>query len=138
MPKISFSSHPNLLGFEQLEQLLERSVNSPGDSFPPYNIEQLGSDAFRISLAVAGFLLEDLSVIIEGSQLIVSGQQRSEQTGREFVHQGIAARQFRRVFVLADCIETTNARLQNGLLILDLVRRPQKEKIQKISINGNG
>jgi HSP20 family molecular chaperone IbpA len=133
MPKFSFSAHPYLLGFDALEQMLESSAKVNNDGYPPYNIEQLSDDHFRIILAVAGFAIEDLSVVVEGPQLKIRGEQT--QSVSEFLHQGIAARQFMRVFVLADCIETTGSKLENGLLIVDLRRISLNQEIQQIKIN---
>jgi HSP20 family molecular chaperone IbpA len=133
MSKFSFSAHPYLLGFDALEQMLESSAKINNDGYPPYNIEQLSEDHFRIILAVAGFAIEDLSVVVEGPQLIIGGEQA--QSGAEFLHQGIAARQFTRVFVLADCIETIGSKLENGLLIVDLHRISVNQVTQQIKIN---
>ena len=136
MPKISFSAHPYLLGFEALERMLESTSKSNNDGYPPYNIEQVRDDAFRISLAVAGFALSDLSVVVEGPQLIICGEQ--EQSDSEFLHQGISARQFRRVFVLADGIEVSGSNFENGLLHIDLKRIELEEYVQQIEITSNG
>lgn len=133
MSKFSFSSHPYLLGFEALELMLERSAKSNSDGYPPYNIEQSGEDVYRISLAVAGFALANLSVEVEGPQLVVSGEQ--PQGVSEFLHQGIAAGQFRRTFVLADCIEVTGSTLENGLLHIDLKRVQRESIVQNIVIS---
>ncbi|MHA1127471.1 MAG: Hsp20 family protein [Alphaproteobacteria bacterium] len=133
MPKISFASHPYLLGFEQLERLLERTAKADGDAYPPYNIEQSDDGSYRITLAVAGFGADDLSVTVEESQLVIRGQQIPTKD-REVLHQGIALRQFQRVFVLADCIEVEGAFLENGLLHMDLARIESKTDVQKISI----
>jgi len=133
MPKFSFSAHPYLLGFDALEQMLKSSARINNDGYPRYNIEQQSNDHFRIILAVAGFAIEDLSVVVEGPQLIVSGRQAQSDT--EFLHQGIAARQFTRVFVLADCIETIGSKLENGLLIVELRRNSVSQAIQQIKIN---
>lgn len=133
MPKFSFSTHPYLLGFDVLEQMLESSAKINNDGYPPYNIEQLSDDHFRITLAVAGFAIEDLSVVVEGPQLIICGEQ--EQKYSEFLHQGIAARQFKRIFVLADCIETIGSKLENGLLNVDLRRISLNYPVQKVKIN---
>ncbi|MGE4611895.1 MAG: Hsp20 family protein [Paracoccaceae bacterium] len=133
MSKLSFSTHPYLLGFEALESMLERSAKTNSDGYPPYNIEQASDDVYRISLAVAGFSLTDLSVIVEGPQLEVRGDR--EQNAAEFLHQGIAARPFRRTFVLADCIEVTGSILQSGLLHIDLSRNASKPIVQKIEIS---
>ena len=132
MPKFSFSAHPYLLGFDALEQMLERSAKTNSDGYPPYNIEQLCKDRFRIVLAVAGFSIADLSVIVEGPQLTISGEQTLN--GAEFLHQGIAARQFTRVFVLADGIETAGCSLANGLLTVDLHRIAASQVTQRIKI----
>ena len=133
MPKFSFSAHPYLLGFDALEQLLESSARTNSDGYPPYNIEQLSDDHFRIILAVAGFAIEDLSVIVEGPQLIVGGEQAQSNT--EFLHQGIAERQFKRIFVLADCITVVGSTFENGLLIVDLRRILVNQEILQIKIN---
>lgn len=133
MPKLSFFAHPYLLGFEALEQMLENSAKINNDGHPPYNIEQLSDNHFRIILAVAGFTIEDLSVVVEGPQLIICGEPSQRVT--EFLHQGIAARQFKRVFVLADCIETIGSKFENGLLIVDLRRIPREQVTHQIKIN---
>ncbi|PCJ75144.1 MAG: heat-shock protein Hsp20 [Rhodobacteraceae bacterium] len=133
MPKFSFSAHPYLLGFDALEQMLESSAKINNDGYPPYNIEQRSEDHFRIILAVAGFAIEDLSVVVEGPKLVISGEQT--QVGTEFLHQGIAARQFTRVFVLADCIETIGSKLENGLLIVDLRRISGNQAVRQIKIS---
>lgn len=130
MPKNAFASHPYLLGFEQLQSLLERTERSDGDAYPPYNIEQSSETAYRITVAVAGFAVNDLSVTVEGPQLIVNGQQGKSGAG-EMLHKGIASRQFKRMFVLADCVEVLGATLENGLLHMDLVR----VDVEKVTIN---
>ncbi len=132
MPKFSFSSHPYLLGFDALEQMLESSAKINNDGYPPYNIEQLSEDRFRIILAVAGFAIEDLSVVVEGPQLSIRGEQT--KNGSEFLHQGIASRQFTRAFVLAECIETIGSNLENGLLIVELRRIPVNHVTRQIKI----
>ncbi len=132
MPKFSFSAHPYLLGFDALEQMLESNAKINNDSYPPYNIEQLDDNRFRITLAVAGFAISDLSVVVEGPQLIVCGEQ--PQNVSELLHQGIALRPFKRVFVLADCIEAMDSRLQNGLLSINMHRITQNRAIQKVKI----
>jgi HSP20 family molecular chaperone IbpA len=119
-------NNPFLLGFEHLEQLLERTAKSAGDAYPPYNIEDAGGNRLRIVLAVAGFSRDDLNITVEDNQLVVRGKQ-NESGDRTFLHRGIAARQFQRVFVLAEGMEVTGAELQNGLLAIDLARpRPDK------------
>lgn len=136
MSKFSFSAHPYLLGFEALERMLESTSKSNNDGYPPYNIEQTQDDAFRISLAVAGFAISDLSVVVEGPQLVVSGVQ--DQSESEFLHQGIAARQFRRVFVLANGIDVKGSNFENGLLHIELKRIEQDERVHHIEISPKG
>ena len=134
MSRISFTSHPFLLGFEQLDQLVERTAKSGSDGYPPYNIEQRGEDAYRITLAVAGFAEADLAITLENGHLIVRGRQAEDEEGRTFLHRGIAARQFQRSFVLADRVEVAEARLERGLLHIDLVRRKPEVNVQTIKI----
>lgn len=131
-------SSPLLLGFDAMEKTIERLAKS-GDSYPPYNIERIAAaegapDRLRITLAVAGFCDDDLEVTTEESQLVVRGRQRDD-TERDFIHRGIAARQFQRTFVLADGMRVISAELQNGLLAIDL-DRPQPERlVRKINIS---
>ena len=128
---------PYLLGFEHLERLLERTARNAGDSYPPYNIEASGEDGIRITLAVAGFSKEELSVTEEDRQLVVRGRQM-EPNGKTFLHRGIAARQFLRSFVLADGIEVISAALENGLLKIDLARRLVQPSIRTVDIKTGG
>lgn len=141
MTRNAVFNSPFLLGFEHLERLLERTAKSAGDGYPPYNIEQAGPDRLRITLAVAGFAPEDLSVSVEDKQLVIRGKQ-GENGEREFLHRGIAARQFQRSFVLADGIEVTGAELENGLLSVDLSHPRTEPVVKKIAIsakaNGTG
>ena len=141
MTRTAVFNSPFLLGFEHLERLLERTAKGAGDGYPPYNIEQAGPDGLRITLAVAGFAPEDLSVTVEDKQLVIRGKQ-GENGEREFLHRGIAARQFQRSFVLADGIEVTGAELENGLLSVDLTRPQAEPVVKKIAIsakaNGSG
>lgn len=123
---------PYLLGFEHLERLLERSARAAGDAYPPYNIEEIPG-GLRITLAVAGFSKEELSVTEEDRQLVVRGKQ-SEPDGKTFLHRGIAARQFLRSFVLADGIEVATAALENGLLKIDLARRVVQPSVRVVDI----
>ncbi|GIX13816.1 MAG: heat-shock protein Hsp20 [Paracoccaceae bacterium] len=134
MTRISFASHPFLLGFEQLDRLVERSAKSAGDGYPPFNIEQRGEGAYRITLAVAGFAEDDLSVTVEDNQLVIRGRSSEDQEGRVFLHRGIANRQFTRSFVLADGIEVSSAHLDRGLLHVDLVRREPESVVRRIEI----
>jgi HSP20 family molecular chaperone IbpA len=124
---------PYLLGFEHLERLLERTARTAGDAYPPYNIEELEDTGIRISLAVAGFSKEELSVTEEDRQLVVRGRQ-ADANGKTFLHRGIAARQFLRSFVLADGIEVTAAALENGLLKIDLARRQVQTSVRTVDI----
>lgn len=135
MTKISFASHPFLLGFEQLDRLVERTAKTGNEGYPPYNIEQSSDTAYRITLAVAGFRDEDLSITLEDSQLVIRGRQVDDSEGRVFLHRGIAARQFQRSFVLADGVEVAGANLENGLLHVDLQRSVPNAIVQKIEIN---
>jgi HSP20 family molecular chaperone IbpA len=135
MTKISFASHPFLLGFEQLDRLVERTAKTGNEGYPPYNIEQSSDTAYRITLAVAGFRDEDLSITLEDSQLVIRGRQIDDSEGRVFLHRGIAARQFQRSFVLADGVEVAGANLENGLLHVDLQRSVPNTIVQKIEIN---
>ena len=124
MSRMSLFNSPLLLGFDQVERLLDSVAKSSADGYPPYNVEQLSEDALRITLAVAGFGRDDLSVALEGSQLVIRGRQPEEATRRVYLHRGIAARQFQRRFVLAEGIEVVGAVMEDGLLHIDL-RRPQ-------------
>lgn len=135
MTKISFASHPFLLGFEQLDRLVERTQKSGTDGYPPYNIEQKSDASYRITLAVAGFAEEDLSITLEDSQLVIRGRQVDDNDGRVFLHRGIAARQFQRSFVLADGVEVAGANMENGLLHVDLHRSAPEQVVQTIEIN---
>jgi len=131
-------SSPLLLGFDAMEKTLERLAKS-GDSYPPYNIERLNADdgkaeRLRITLAVAGFAESDLDVTTEENQLIVRGRQ-TDDTEREFLHRGIAARQFQRCFVLADGMRVVAAELKNGLLSIDLDRPEAERLVRKINIS---
>ncbi|HEY0265358.1 MAG TPA: Hsp20 family protein [Rhizomicrobium sp.] len=132
---------PYLLGFEHLERLLERTARTAGDSYPPYNIEELSEGGIRITLAVAGFSRDELSVTEEDRQLVVRGlQAEAAESGKAktFLHRGIAARQFLRSFVLADGIEVTAAALENGLLKIDLARRQVQTPVRTIDIKTGG
>ena len=138
MSRLTFASQPFLLGFEQLDKLVERSLKAGADGYPPYNIEQRGPDAYRVTLAVAGFADAALSVTVEAQQLVVRGRQAEDAQPRAFLHRGIAARPFQRSFVLAEHVEVAGASLENGLLHIDLVRREPEPVVRKIEINGSG
>lgn len=135
MTKLTLGSHPFLLGFDQLERLVERTAKSGNEGYPPYNIEQSSETTFRITLAVAGFREEDLSITLEDRQLVIRGRQGDEADDRVFLHRGIAARQFQRSFVLADGVEVGEARLENGLLHVDLNQARPESVVQTININ---
>lgn len=136
MTKVTFASHPYLLGFEQLDRLVERTAKSANDGYPPYNIEQRSDSSYRITLAVAGFAESDLAITLENNQLVIRGRQSEEPEGRAFLHRGIAARQFQRSFVLADGVEVSGAMLENGLLHIDLDRDEPETVIRTVQING--
>lgn len=135
MTKISFASHPFLLGFEQLDRLVERTAKSGNEGYPPYNIEQSADDSYRITLAVAGFREEDLAITLENAQLVIRGRQVDDNDGRVFLHRGIAARQFQRSFVLAEGVEVAGASMENGLLHVDLRRSIPDTVVQTIEIS---
>ena len=135
MTKMTLSTHPLLLGFEQLERLMERTTKSDLGGYPPFNIEQTSEDSYRITLAVAGFSEDDLSISVEDRQLIVRGRQKDDTKDRVYLHQGIAARQFQRAFVMADGVEVAGAKLENGLLHIDLKRARPEPTVQSIKIN---
>jgi len=135
MTKVTFASHPHLLGFEELDRLVERTAKAGSDGYPPYNIEQRSYSADRITLAVSGFADEDLSITVENNQLVIRGRQGDEPDGRVFLHRGIAARQFQRSFVLADGVEVTGATLENGLLHIDLARAEPESIVRTIPIS---
>lgn len=135
MTKMTFASHPFLLGFEQLDRLVERTVKSGNDGYPPYNIEQSAEDSYRITLAVAGFGEDDLSITVEDRQLSIRGRQVDDSEGRLFLHRGIAARQFQRSFVLADGVDVAGASMENGLLHVDLKREVPERIVQTIKIS---
>jgi len=134
MSKLSLGSHPYLLGFEQLERLLERTAKSDQNGYPPYNIEQTDANSYRITLAVAGFAEADLAITVEDRQLVVRGRQTDDGDERVFLHRGIAARQFQRTFVLAEGVEVNGADLQNGLLHIDLSRAEPERIVQTVKI----
>ncbi len=135
MPRLSLLNSPLLLGFEDFERAVERINKASSDGYPPYNIERLDEAALRITLAVAGFTMADLSITIEDNQLVIRGKQ-SEDDQRVYLHRGIAARQFLRSFVLAEGIEVKGAWLDNGLLNIDLIRRPAENRVRTVAIAG--
>lgn len=134
MTKMTLGSHPYLLGFEQLERLMERTAKSGNDGYPPFNIEQTSDWSYRITLAVAGFAETDLAITVEDRQLVIRGRQKDDSEGRVFLHRGIAARQFQRSFVLAEGVEVGEAVMENGLLHVDLSRIEPETVVQTINI----
>ena len=135
MTKLSLGSYPHMLGFEQLERLLERAAKSGNEGYPPFNIEQTSASSYRITLAVAGFRDQDLSVTLEDRQLLIRGRRQDTSDVRVFLHRGIGARPFQRSFVLADGIDVSEALMENGLLHIDLIQIQPETVVQKIKIH---
>jgi len=138
MSRLSLLSNPLLLGFDEIERLIDRATKGGGDGYPPYNVERIKAqngtgEVLRITLAVAGFTRDQLEVTLEDSQLTVRGKQQ-EDKAREFLYRGIAARQFSRTFVLAEGIEVKSADLANGLLAIDLQRHEPERSVRLIEI----
>ncbi|KIN70796.1 Heat shock protein, Hsp20 family [Sulfitobacter noctilucae] len=134
MTKLTLASYPHMLGFEQLERVLERTAKSGNEGYPPFNIEQTSDFSYRITLAVAGFGEDDLSITVEDRQLVIRGRQTDDSDHRVFLHRGIAARQFQRSFVLADGVDVGEAQMENGLLHVDLTRAKPETVVQTIKI----
>ena len=137
MARLSLFNSPFLLGFDDIERTLDRVSKSSSDGYPPYNIERVGADDLRITLAVAGFSRDQLSVSVEDTQLVIRGRQ-VDDPDREFLHRGIAARQCQRSFVLAEGIEIVGADLDNGLLHVNLKRPVVETETRTIEINVPG
>ena len=138
MSKFAFPSHPLLLGFEPVERLVERTARAGAEGYPPFNIELAEPSRYVITLAVAGFGEDDLSITLEDRQLVIRGQQGEPAEERVFLHRGIANRQFRRVFALADGVEIAGATLENGLLRVVLERREPESVVRRIPIGRAG
>ena len=134
MPRLSLFNSPLLLGFDHIEQMMERLQKASGDGYPPYNIEQTSEYGLRITLAVAGFTMDDLNVTIEANQLQIRGRQADDSDEKVYLHRGIAARQFQRSFLLAEGIEVSGAELDNGLLRIDLARPKIEEHVKTVEI----
>ena len=134
MTKLSLGTRPFLLGFEQLERLVDRTAKTGSDGYPPFNIEATSESAYRITLAVAGFRDEDLAITLEDRQLVIRGRQPDEPVERIYLHRGIAGRAFQRNFVLAEGVEVAGASLDHGLLHIDLQRQAPETIIQTIRI----
>jgi HSP20 family molecular chaperone IbpA len=135
MSRVSVFNSPLLLGFEHFERALDRIAKTASDGYPPYNVERLGEDQLRITLAVAGFAPEDLEVRVEDTQLVIRGRQAEDDDGeRVFLHRGIAGRQFQRSFVLSEGIEVVGASLNNGLLHVDMQRVAPEPQVRTVAI----
>jgi HSP20 family molecular chaperone IbpA len=137
MSRVPSLSSPFLIGFDQIERALDR-VAKAADGYPPYNIERIAADSrnpdrLRITLAVAGFTLDQLNVTVEEKELVIKGRQQDDKT-RQYLHRGIAARQFQRTFVLADGMEVLGADLRNGLLSIDLARPEPTRVVRTVQI----
>lgn len=138
MTRLTTLTSPFLLGFDEIERTLDRITKSASDGYPPYNIERIPPtdkmpESIRITLAVAGFTREQLDVTLEDKQLVIRGRQ-SDERERIYLHRGIAARQFQRVFLLADGMEVGGADLENGLLSVDLIRPAPEKTVRRIAI----
>lgn len=135
MSRYTVFDSPLLLGFDHLERMVERASKAATSGYPPYNIEQIGENGLRITLAVAGFTMDQLQVSLEDRHLVIRGRQDEEESStRQFLHRGIATRQFQRMFLLSDEIEIKGAHMDNGLLHIDLFRHVPEKKIQTIAI----
>ena len=139
MTRMTMLSNPLLLGFEEIERLIDRAGKGSSDGYPPYNIDRIAKDdaaeMLRITLAVAGFTRDQLEITLEDNQLMIRGKQQDDKA-RDFLYRGIAARQFSRTFVLADGIEVKSADLSNGLLSIDLHRLEPERLVRRIEIGG--
>jgi len=134
MTRLSGFNSPLLLGFDHFERILDQASKSSGEGYPPYNIEQTSDTGMRISVAVAGFSMDDLNVSTEDNQLVIRGRRQDDGTERVYLHRGIAARQFQRCFVLAEGIEIKGASLDNGLLHIDLEHLVPEPEVRNIKI----
>jgi HSP20 family molecular chaperone IbpA len=137
MARVTLFNSPLLLGFDHFERALDRVSKAAADGYPPYNVEQTADNALRITLAVAGFAMDDLAIQVEDNQLVVRGKQIDDKE-RLYLHRGIAARQFQRSFVLAEGIEVAGAWLDNGLLHVDLVRPSVESRVRTVEIRQAG
>lgn len=134
MSRLPVFDSPLLLGFDHFERVLDRVAKSSAEGYPPYNIEQITEEALRITLAVAGFPMEDLEVTTEDNQLVIRGRNSDDNEEHIYLHRGIASRQFQRSFVLAEGMEVISARLEDGLLHIDLARPIPEPEVRKIQI----
>ena len=135
MARITGFNSPLFLGFDHLEEMLDRVSKTSAEGYPPYNIEQTGEYKLQITLAVAGFSMDDLQVTVEDNQLVIRGRTQDDPQDRIYLHRGIASRQFHRSFVLAEGIEITGATLDNGLLHVDLEQHIPKPEVRTIKIS---
>lgn len=138
MSRMPIFDSPLLLGFDHFERVLDRVSKASAEGYPPYNIEQVGEEHLRITLAVAGFSMDDLEVTTEDNQLVIRGRQSEDDDDRLYLHRGIAGRQFQRSFVLAEGIEVVSAKLEDGLLHVDLRRPIPEPQVRKIKIESGG
>ena len=134
MSRLPVFDSPLLLGFDHFERIIDQVAKSSAEGYPPYNIEQIDDESLRITLAVAGFSMDDLEVTTEDNQLVIKGRNTDDNKDRVYLHRGIAARQFQRSFVLADGIEVVTARLEDGLLHIDMIRPLPEPEVRKIKI----
>ena len=141
MSRMSVFNSPLLLGFEHFERILDRASKASAEGYPPYNIEQFGENALRITLAVAGFSMDDLKVSVEDNQLVIRGRLEDADgdgdENRVYLHRGIASRQFQRSFVLAEGIEVQSATMDNGLLYIELERIVLEPEVRTIKIESS-
>ena len=134
MSRLPVFDSPLLLGFDHFERIIDQVAKSSDEGYPPYNIEQIDDESLRITLAVAGFSMDDLEVTTEDNQLVIKGRNTDDNKDRVYLHRGIAARQFQRSFVLAEGIEVVTARLEDGLLHIDMIRPLPEPEVRKIKI----
>ena len=137
MARLTLFDSPLLLGFEHFERTLDHVSKKSAEGYPPYNIEQLDSDRLRITLAIAGFAEDDLSVEIVDNQLIIQGKRPDDGAERVYLHRGIATRQFQRAFVLADGLEVCRAEMDNGLLHIELLRPQPESRVRRVEIKSS-
>lgn len=135
MSRLSLFNSPFLLGFDQFERTIDRISKLSSDSYPPYNIEQISENILRITIAVAGFMKQELKINLEGNQLVVRGNKSDSDNEKIFIHRGIATRQFQRNFILAEGIEVDEASIENGLLNIDLIQPMPQEESKTIEIS---
>tara|TARA_B100001250_G_scaffold345885_1_gene315487 strand:- start:1105 stop:1578 length:474 start_codon:yes stop_codon:yes gene_type:complete len=134
MSRLPVFDSPLLLGFDHFERVIDQVAKSSVEGYPPYNIEQINDESLRITVAVAGFSMGDLEVTTEDNQLVIRGRNTVDNKERVYLHRGIAARQFQRSFVLAEGIEVVAARLEDGLLHIDMTRPVPEPEVRKIKI----